>query len=404
MQAGEFAEQCLPGGLSFMTQRKICAVTGSRADYGVLYWLLKEISIDPALELQLVATAMHLSPEFGLTYRQIEEDGFAIDAKVEMLLSSDTPTGIAKSVGLGVIGFADVFHSLQPDVLLLTGDRFETLAAAQTALLAGIRIAHVSGGDTTEGAYDESIRHSLTKMSHLHFVTNELSARRVRQMGENPAHIYNFGQPQLDHVRKIPLLSRAETERKLGFVFRKRNVLVTFHPATLESETPEGQFTELLRALDDLSEDIGLIFTYPNADNHGRILMQMIDKFVGRLGPDRAVARASLGQLLYLSVLAQADILVGNSSSGLVEAPSFQKPAVNVGGRQKGRLRAASVIDCAATQESIKAAMQGAFMLDCSGVVNPYGDGNSSVRIKDVLRDVPLKNLHQKHFYLLEGE
>jgi len=383
-----------------MAKRRICVVTGSRAEYGILYWLLREVADDAALELQLVATAMHLAPEFGLTYRQIEADGFRIDAKVDMLLSSDTAVAIAKSIGVGVIGFADAFERLKPDIVVLAGDRFELLAPAQAALVAGIPIAHISGGDTTEGAYDDAIRHSLTKMSHLHFVANALFARCVRQMGENPAHVYDFGAPQLDHLRRTALLGRAELEKLLGFRLRRRNVLVTFHPATLEAGTPAAQFTELLAALQALDQDVGLIFTLPNADNDGRALIRMIDAFVAGPGRERAVAHASLGQAAYLSALSQVDAVVGNSSSGLVEAPSLRKPAVNIGERQKGRPRAASVIDCPPERKAIGAAIARALTLDCSSVVNPYGGGDSSKRIAEVLRSVPLADLRQKHFFL----
>ena len=382
-------------------RRRICVATGSRAEYGILYWLLREVADDAALELQLVVTAMHLAPEFGLTYRQIEADGFRIDAKVDMLLSSDTAVAITKSIGVGVIGFADAFERLKPDIVVLAGDRFELLAPAQAALVAGIPIAHISGGDTTEGAYDDAIRHALTKMSHLHFVANALFARRVRQMGENPAHVYDFGAPQLDHLRRTPLLGKAELEKVLGFRLRRRNLLVTFHPATLEAESPAAQFAELIAALQALDEEVGLIFTLPNADNHGRALIRMIDEFVAGPARGRAVAHASLGQAAYLSTLSQVDALVGNSSSALAEAPSLRKPAVNIGERQKGRPRAASVIDCPAERKAIGAAIAKALTLDCSSVVNPYGGGDSSKRIVEVLRSVPLADLRQKRFFLV---
>ena len=384
-----------------MAKRRICIVTGSRAEYGILYWLLREVADDAALELQLVATGMHLAPEFGLTYRQIEADGFRIDAKVDMLLSSDTAVAIAKSIGVGVIGFADAFGRLKPDIVVLAGDRFELLAPAQAALVAGIPIAHISGGDATEGAYDDAIRHSLTKMSHLHFVANALFARRVRQMGEDPAHVYDFGAPQLEHLKRTPLLGRAELEKRLGFKLRRRNLLVTFHPATLEARSPAAQFAELLAALQALGEDVGLIFTLPNADNDGRALIRMIDEFIAGPARGRAVAHASLGQAAYLSALAQADAVVGNSSSALAEAPSLRKPAVNIGERQKGRPRAASVIDCPADRKAIGDAIAMAFALDCSAVVNPYGSGDSSKRIAEVLRTVPLAELRQKRFFLV---
>jgi len=366
-----------------------------------LYWLLREIAADATLELQLVVTAMHLAPEFGQTWRQIETDGFRIDAKVDMLLSSDSATAIAKSIGVGVIGFADALRQLNPDLLVLAGDRFELLSAAQVALVSGIPIAHISGGDITEGAYDDAIRHSLTKMAHLHFVANELCARRVRQMGENPAHIYNFGAPQLDHIPRSKLLGRTELETLLGFRLRKRNLLITFHPATLERQSPAQQFAELLAALQLLGEDFGLIFTLPNADNEGRALIRMIDEFVAGAAGGRAVAHASLGQTAYLSALAQVNAIVGNSSSALVEAPSLKKPAVNIGDRQKGRPRAASVIDCPPQREAITAAIRKALTLDCSSAVNPYHGGDSSSRIAKVLRSVRLEDLRQKQFFLL---
>lgn len=385
-----------------MAKRKICVVTGSRAEYGLLSWLMREIAADPELDLQVVATGMHLSPEFGLTYRVIEEDGFSIDARVEMLLSSDTPVGIAKSVGLGVIGFADALERLRPDILVLLGDRYEILAAAQAALVARIPVAHIGGGDTTEGAFDEAIRHAITKMAHLHFVTNELSARRVRQLGENPAHVHNVGSPGLDQIRRLTLLTRQELEGALGFGFRERNLLITFHPVTLDREPADAQFRELLTALDSLGDGVGLIFTKPNADTDGRVLIDMIEGYVA--GRSNARAYTSLGQLRYLSAMAQVDAVVGNSSSGLYEAPSFGKPTVNIGDRQKGRLQAASVINCPASAPDIARAIGEALARDCAGTVNPYGDGDSSGRILRILKEVgDPRALLKKHFFEPEG-
>jgi UDP-N-acetylglucosamine 2-epimerase (non-hydrolysing)/GDP/UDP-N,N'-diacetylbacillosamine 2-epimerase (hydrolysing) len=381
-----------------MPRRRICVVTGTRAEYGLLYWLMKEIQDDPDLELQIIATGMHLSPEFGSTYKTIEENGFVIDAKVEMLLSSDTPVGITKSIGLGVIGFADALERLKPDILVLLGDRYEILAAAQAALVARIPIAHLFGGDTTEGAFDEAIRHSITKMAHLHFVSNEISAARVRQLGENPSFVYNFGSTGIDQIKRLERLSRQDLETQTGFSFQKKNLLVTFHPATLEENSPEKQFRELLDALDLLGPDVGLIFTYPNADPAGRSLIPMIDSFVA--SHPQAMAFASLGQLRYLSVMAHVDAVVGNSSSGLYEAPSLKIPTVNIGDRQKGRLQASSVIHCLPDANLIGEAIQAAFAMDCSAVVSPFGDGNSSQKIKDVLKMVPLgEALLKKHFF-----
>lgn len=384
-----------------MPRRKICVVTGTRAEYGLLYWLMREIQADPALELQLVVTGMHLSPEFGSTYKVVETDGFTIDARVEMLLSSDTPTGIAKSIGLGVIGFADALERLRPDILVLLGDRFEILAAAQSALVARIPIAHLFGGDTTEGAFDEAIRHSITKMSHLHFVSNEQARQRVCQLGEDPGAVFNVGSTGIDQIRKLRLLSREELTAQTGYRFCKRNLLVTFHPATLNAASPSQQFGELLGALGTLGEDTGVVFTYPNADTAGRDLIRLIDEYVARHPNCRAYS--SLGQLRYLSMLAEVDAVVGNSSSGLYEAPSVQTATVNIGDRQKGRLQAASVINCPVESEFIRTAIEKAFALDCSEVKNPYGDGGASVKIRDVIKRARLdETLLKKHFYDLQ--
>ena len=381
-----------------MSKRKICIVTGTRADYGLLYWLMKEVQTDPDLELQIVVTGMHLAPEFGLTYKVIESDGFDINAKVEMLLASDTSVGIAKSMGLGVIGFAETLDNLKPDILVLLGDRFEILAAAQAALVACIPMAHLFGGDTTEGAFDEAIRHSITKMAHLHFVSNEISATRVKQLGENPEHVYNFGSTGIDQIKRIERLNREEIQEQTGYVFQPKNLLVTFHPATLEESSPREQFQELLDSLDLLGSDVGVIFTYPNADPDGRSLIQMIDHYVE--SHPHARAYISLGQLRYLSVMAQVDAVVGNSSSGLYEAPSFKIPTVNIGDRQKGRIQAFSVINCEPIASSIVAAIQSAFVMDCSDVANPFGDGKSSQKIKNVLKTVKLdEQLQKKHFF-----
>ncbi len=381
-----------------MPKRKISIVTGTRAEYGLLYWLMKEIEADPDLQLQIIVTGMHLAPEFGLTYKVIEADGFVIDSKVEMLLASDTAVGITKSIGLGVIGFAEALDNLKPDLLVLLGDRFEILAAAQAALVARIPIAHLFGGDTTEGAFDEAIRHSITKMAHLHFVSNEQSAARVRQLGENPEHVYNFGSTGIDQIKRVKRLSREEIQKQIGYTFQEKNLLVTFHPATLELISPEQQFQELLTALDRLGPDVGVIFTYPNADPAGRALIPMIDSFVAE--HPQAKAYDSLGQLRYLSVMARVDAVVGNSSSGLYEAPSFKIPTVNIGDRQRGRLQAASIINCEANADEISSAIQEAFSKDCSAIDNLFGNGDTSQKIKDVLKYVQLdETLLKKHFF-----
>jgi UDP-N-acetylglucosamine 2-epimerase (non-hydrolysing)/GDP/UDP-N,N'-diacetylbacillosamine 2-epimerase (hydrolysing) len=382
-------------------KRKICVVTGTRAEYGLLYTLMKEIEQDRDLQLQLVVTGMHLSPEFGLTYREIEGDGFAIHSKVEMLLSSDTPVGIAKSIGLGIIGFADVFRQLQPDLLVLLGDRFEILAAAQAALVAKIPIAHLAGGDTTAGAFDEAIRHSITKMSHLHFVTNEHSGHRVRQLGENPNHIYHVGSPGIDRLMGLHLMNRSQLEESLQFTFLEKNLLITFHPVTLASQASSQQFNELLAALHHLGPDIGLLFTKPNADPEGRELIRLLDDFVSQ--HPNARAYPSLGQLLYVSAIAQVDAVVGNSSSGIYEAPFFQKPTVNIGDRQKGRLLASSVITCAPQKAAIEKVIREAFVRDCSTTVNPYGNGNSSIKMLQIIKSISnYQALLQKHFVTIQ--
>jgi len=384
-----------------MSKRKVCVVTGTRADYGLLFPVMKILQNDPEFDLRIIATGMHLSPEFGLTYKEIERDGFSIEYKVEMLLSSDTPTGIVKSIGLGSIGLADVFEGIKPDLVILLGDRFEILAAAQACLVARIPVAHIAGGDTTEGAFDEAIRHSVTKMSHLHFVTNKVAERRVVQLGEDPDRVFNVGSPGIDYIKRMTFLDRKEIGTEIDFVFRETNLLVTFHPETLSEVPSSKQFHELLQALDRLGNDVGIIFTKPNADPEGRALTKLIDDFA--LMRANIKAYTSLGQFRYLSVMNAVDAVVGNSSSGLSEAPSFRKPTVNIGDRQKGRPRADSVIDCPAKADEIFGAIQRAFELDCSNVDNPYGDGMASERIVSVLKRISdYKSLVKKEFFDLE--
>lgn len=381
-------------------RRKICVVTGSRADYGLLYWVMREIAAAPDLQLQIVVTGMHLSAQFGSTYRAIEADGFHIDAKVDMLLASDTAVGVAKSIGLGVIGFADTLDRLRPDMLLVLGDRYEILAAAQAALIARIPIAHIAGGDVTEGAFDEAIRHSITKMAHLHFVTNADAARRVRQLGENPAHIYQVGSPGLDFIKRMTLLEREALEASLDYRFRDKNLLVTFHPVTLEQHSAAAQFEELLVALDAIGPDVGVLMTKPNADTDGQVIIDLMERYV----KDRPSARAytSLGQIRYLSAMALVDAVVGNSSSGLYEAPSFGKPTVNIGDRQKGRLQASSVFNCEPVAAAIENAIRSALVADCAATVNPYGDGESAARIcQAISRIEDPAALLKKHFFEL---
>ncbi len=378
---------------------KICVVTGSRADYGLLYWLMHDLRADRAVELQIAATGMHLAPEYGETWREIERDEFRIDARVETVLSSDNPTGVAKSVGLGLIGFADVFARLAPAMVVLLGDRYEILAAAQAAYLARIPIAHIAGGDVTEGSFDEASRHSITKMAHLHFVTNDAALRRVRQLGEDPARIFNVGSPGLDYIRRATLLDRADLEAALGIRLKQKIFLVTFHPVTLDPVPAETQLAQLLIALDHASDaDTTLLFTRPNSDTGGRAIARRIDDFVAQRS--NAHVFTSLGQARYISLMAQADVVIGNSSSGLYEAPTLKKPAVDIGNRQKGRPAAQSVIRCEAEATAICEAIGKALALDCSKAINPYGDGHAAPRIlAEIKRAISENRFGMKRFH-----
>ncbi|MBL8289954.1 MAG: UDP-N-acetylglucosamine 2-epimerase (hydrolyzing) [Rubrivivax sp.] len=383
------------------TRRRICVVTGSRAEYGLLYWIIHDLARCAEVELQLLVTGMHLAHEFGHTVREIEADGLPIAHRVEMLVSGNTAAATAKSIALGVIGFSDAFERLRPDIVLVLGDRFEVFAAAQASLVHNLVLAHVCGGDTTEGAIDEAMRHGITKMAHLHFVTNELSARRVRQLGEDPAAVHMVGNPGLDHLRRRPLLQRADLERSLGAPLGRRNALVTFHPVTLEPGHGLDQLTEMLAALEQLPEDIVLWCTRANADAGGREINALLERWVeGRTG---AHLYDSLGTLRYLSLLAAVDMVVGNSSSGLYEAPSFRVPAVDIGSRQGGRLSASSVLHAAPARASIREAMQTALAMDCSDTVNPYGDGHAAERIVAQLLQLPLgPAVRRKRFHMTD--
>jgi GDP/UDP-N,N'-diacetylbacillosamine 2-epimerase (hydrolysing) len=380
--------------------RKICIITGTRAEYGLLRWVMQGVKDDPELTLQIIATGMHLSPEFGLTYQAIEQDGFQIDRKVEMLTSSDTAVGIAKSMGLGLIGFADALNDLQPDLIVVLGDRFEIFAAVSAALVARIPVAHLHGGETTEGAFDEAFRHSITKMSHLHFVAAEAYQQRVIQLGEQPDRVFLVGGLGIDNIKRLQLLDRATLEASLDFKLGPKNLLITFHPVTLETATAEKQMAELLAALADL-KDTQLIFTLPNADTNGRSMIRMVEQFVAEHANARAYT--SLGQLRYLSCVAYVDGVVGNSSSGLAEAPSFKKGTINIGDRQRGRLQATSVIDCDPSRESITAALAKLYSTDFQthlcNVINPYGDGGASERVVKIIRHYATDSMVKKRFY-----
>lgn len=381
-------------------KKKICVVTGTRAEYGLLYWLMKEIESDLDLELQIIATGMHLSPEFGLTYKEIEKE-FTITKKIEMLLSSDTSIGISKSMGLAQISFAECFEELTPDIVIVLGDRYEIFSAVSAAMIARFPIAHLHGGETTEGAFDESIRHSITKMSHLHFTATDEYRRRVIQLGEHPERVYNVGGMGIENIKRLSLLNKEAFEKSIDFKLDKKNLLVTFHPVTLEKSTASEQLEELLAALDSL-HDTHIIFTKANSDTDGRIINQMIEEYVSK-NSDKAVVFTSLGQIRYLSALQFVDAVVGNSSSGLAEAPSFKIGTINIGDRQKGRIKASSIIDCNPTKESILQAFallhSTLFQEQLKSVVNPYGDGIASKRIIEIIKTVDLSNILKKSFY-----
>jgi GDP/UDP-N,N'-diacetylbacillosamine 2-epimerase (hydrolysing) len=382
-------------------KRKICVITGSRAEYGLLYWLMKGIQDANDLQLQIIATGTHLSPEFGLTYKEIEEDGFVIDKKVEMVLSADTPSAITKSTGLGMISFAEVFADLKPDVAVVLGDRYEVFAATFAVLVACIPIAHIGGGEVTEGAFDEAIRHSITKMAFLHFTAAEEYRKRVIQLGEDSSRVFNVGGMGIDAIIKTDLLKKRDLEQRLGFNFQLKNLLVTFHPVTLEKNSSEKQFAELLAALETLN-DTYIIFTAPNADTDGRIIIKMINDFVSE-NSDMSIAFTSMGQLNYHSTLQYVDAVVGNSSSGLSEAPSFRIGTINIGDRQKGRLKVDCVIDCEPEKESILNAIGKVYSREyqekLSQVKNPFGDGHASEKILDVLRTIGLPGDPKKVFH-----
>lgn len=384
--------------------KKICVVTGTRAEYGLLYWFLKEIESDKELQLQVIVTGMHLSPEFGLTYKEIEKE-FKINKKIEMLLSSDTSVGISKSMGLAQISFAESYDELKPDIVIVLGDRYEIFSATSAAMIARIPIAHIHGGEKTEGAFDESIRHSITKMSHLHFTATNEYKNRVIQLGEHPSRVFNVGGMGIENIKRFKLLSKDEFEKLIEFKLNIKNILVTFHPVTLENSTAKEQFQQLLDAIDEL-EDTNIIFTKANSDTDGRVINQMIDEYVTK-NFQKSVQFTSLGQLRYLSALQYVDAVVGNSSSGLAEAPSFKIGTINIGDRQKGRIKASSVIDCEPNKDSILKSFEKLYSKEFQNslinVKNPYGDGCASKKIVEILKNVDLKNILKKSFYDLRG-
>jgi GDP/UDP-N,N'-diacetylbacillosamine 2-epimerase (hydrolysing) len=383
--------------------KKICVVTGTRAEYGLLKGVIDGMQKSKKLDLQLVVTGMHLSPEFGLTAKSIEEDGYKISKKLEILLSSDTSVGVSKSIGLGVIGFAETFQELSPDLVLVLGDRFELLAAATAALIAKIPIGHIHGGELTEGAFDDAIRHSLTKMSYYHFAANKEYVNRIVQLGENPKRVFLVGGLGAENIKKTNLLDLKSLEKLLSFKFSKKNILVTFHPVTLDKNASSIQFNELLEALSRF-EDVGIIFTMPNADTDGRYIFQQINSFCSNSKNRKAFV--SLGQLKYLSVLKNVDMVIGNSSSGLLEAPSFKIPTINIGDRQKGRLQAKSVISCKTNSSHIfKAINKGfseSFRKKLKKSKNPYDYGLASDKILHHLENLVFPNDIKKKFFDLK--
>jgi len=385
--------------------KKIAVFTGSRAEYGLLYWTMRGIQEHPSLDLQLIVSGMHLSSEFGNTVHEISQDGFQIDEKVEILLSSTSKVGVAKSIGVGVISFADTLTRLNPDCLVILGDRFEALAIAQTATVLGIPIAHIHGGELTEGLVDDAIRHSITKMAHLHFTSAEEYRKRVIQMGEDPSRVFNVGSPGVENIRRTKLLTRPQLEETLSFELGENPLLVTFHPVTLQRDGGLLELKNLLLALEELLPSHRVIFTHPNADAQGLFLASQIEAFVDS-HPKETLLVKSLGQLRYLSLMNLACAVVGNSSSGLIEAPALGVPTINIGSRQSGRLRSKSVVDVSGSVSSIRSALSEA-IADPSrkaarATENTFGAGTTAAQIVKVLESADFSMILQKRFFDLE--
>lgn len=372
-----------------MSRRKICVVTGTRAEYGLFYPIMKKIQSSDELELQLIATTMHLSEEFGSTYKQIEQDGFIIDEKIENLLASDSKSSVAKSTGLATILLSDAFTRLQSDVVLILGDRFETHAAATTAMLMNIPIAHIHGGEITEGAVDEQIRHSITKMSYIHFTSTEKYRQRIIQMGEDTSRVFTSGAPGIDNIMNLELLSKTELEDDLNWSFGESSALFTYHPVTLESSDIDNEISHMFTVLEKTG--LNVLFTYANADDSGRVINQKIEEFC-QTNPIKYKVVKSLGQLRYLSAMNYVDLLIGNTSSGIIEAASFQKPVVNIGDRQKGRVQSGNVIDSSVEglNNAIEQALSKEYLDRCKTLTNVYGNGNASDVIVEQLKNIEL--------------
>tara|TARA_B100000886_G_scaffold340529_1_gene310874 strand:- start:5419 stop:6582 length:1164 start_codon:yes stop_codon:yes gene_type:complete len=382
--------------------RKVCVITGSRAEYGLLYWTIKGIKDDSSLNLQLIATGMHLSKEFGYTYNQIEKDGFVIDKKIKILDPSDSPRGISTTMGNTLIEFSKAFKLMRPDIILILGDRYEIFSVAAVAMIYGIPIAHCHGGESTEGVIDEPIRHSITKMSHLHFCSTEKYKNRIIQLGESKENIFQVGALGIESINKLKLFSKNQLSESLSFDIKNKNFfLITFHPVTLEDNSSKKQIKELLDALKKFT-DYKIIFTKANSDTYGKIINKKIDDFVMEF-PYRSISFKSLGQISYLSALKYCSCVIGNSSSGIIEAPSFKVPTVNIGDRQRGRIIAASVVNCKPIKSDILNAIKKVLSDDfskniVSKTINPYGQGNASKKIISVLKRKNLKNIIKKKF------
>jgi len=384
-------------------KRKVCVFTGTRAEYGLLRPLLVKLSNDSRIELQLVVSGMHLSEKFGFTYKEIESDGFLIDKKVEILDDEDSAKSISRAIGIGIAEFTKAFNELKPEIVVILGDRFEALAAATACQISRTPVAHIYGGEATEGLMDEAFRHAITKMSHLHFVSTKEYQKRVIQLGENPERVFLVGSLGVENIRSAKFSSREDLERNLKLRFSRTNILITFHPVTLESDTAKDQIEELLVVLKDLQETT-CIFTYPNSDPGGLQVIHAIDKFVSE--HKNAYAFASLGQSNYFSCVNIVDVVIGNSSSGLIEVPSLGKPTINIGDRQLGRVKGLSVIDSLPRSSDIKGALEvalsGDFRRKRLNQSNPYELPETSQKIAEILRETPLITILKKHFWDLE--
>ncbi len=380
--------------------KRICVITGTRAEYGLLKPLIMKMIDDKEIDLKLVVTGMHMSTEFGLTYKLIEEDGIVIDEKIEILLSSDSHVATSKAMGLAIISFSEYINRTKPDMVIVLGDRYEILAASISAMVANVPIAHIHGGEITEGAQDDVFRHCITKLSYLHFTSTESYRKRVMQLGEEPHRVFNVGAIGIENIKVLKLLSQEEIEKSINFVLNKKFALVTFHPVTLEQGLAEIQITELLGALEEF-DDMKFIITKANSDNEGRKINRKIDEFISK-NPEKYIGFVSMGQLKYLSAMKYCSMVIGNSSSGIIEAPSFNIPTINIGDRQKGRLQAKTVINCDPIKsdiiKAIKRGLSKEFKDKISKIENPYGDGDTSNKIlyeikKALSKEIELKKL-----------